>query len=139
MPERLRPLGTSLERQYPQGLFHPDLKSTLSPEVSEDRHILHGRTTYSHFVKFYSCRLYSCVTLRNCYVTHITVLTSTVGTSIYTVYSWYYCLHCLQQVQLSTVYSKYIYPHCLQQVQLSTLPTVDTALYSKYSYLHCLQ
>ena len=31
MPERLRPFGTSLVRQCPQGLFRPDLKSTHSP------------------------------------------------------------------------------------------------------------
>ena len=36
MPERLRPFGTSLVRQCPQGLFRPDLKSTHSPWVSED-------------------------------------------------------------------------------------------------------
>ena len=36
MPERLRPFGTSLVRQCPQGLFRPDLKSTHSPWISED-------------------------------------------------------------------------------------------------------
>ena len=36
MPEQLRPFGTSLVRQCPQGLFCPDLKSTHSPWISED-------------------------------------------------------------------------------------------------------
>ena len=36
MPEQLRPFGTSLVRQCPQGLFRPDLKSTHSPWVSEE-------------------------------------------------------------------------------------------------------
>ena len=36
MPEQLRPFGTCLVRQCPQGLFCPDLKSTHSPWISED-------------------------------------------------------------------------------------------------------
>ncbi|PFX30472.1 hypothetical protein AWC38_SpisGene4682 [Stylophora pistillata] len=36
MPERVRPFGTGLVRQCPQGLFCPYLKSTHSPWVSED-------------------------------------------------------------------------------------------------------
>ena len=73
-------------------------------------------------------------------------------TAVYTVYSRYNYLHCLQQIQLSTlstvgttihtVYGGYSCLHCLQQIQLSTLSTADTTIYtvySRYNYLHCLQ
>ena len=39
MPERLRPFGTSLVRQCPQGLFRPNLKSTHSPGWANARNV----------------------------------------------------------------------------------------------------
>ena len=45
--ERLRPFGTSLVRQCPQGLFRPDLKSTHSPWVSEDAMSVKSRSVHS--------------------------------------------------------------------------------------------
>ena len=91
--------------------------------LANSRYMLHGRTTNSHFVKFLQVG-HIVVSIGETVMWDISLSTGTIGTSIYTVYSRYNYLHCLQKVQLST---------------LSTEGITIYTVYRRYNYLHCLQ
>ena len=63
--------------------------------LANSRYMLHGRTTNSHFVKFLQVG-HIVVSICETVMWDISLSTGTIGTSIYTVYSRYNYLHCLQ-------------------------------------------